>query len=151
MSIANIGSKPTSIDNISLGYYKNNSKPRFWKKKIHWLNQAHPIEDFGIELANGEHLIISNLRIWNKSYNQPKEDLLQVGSSVIGAAYFEQQKAWGNLNPKALKDDKIRVKIMIKDIYGKTYTVKTTLKQISIEEAREFNPQFGNSEQIFLK
>lgn len=151
MSIANIGNKPTSIDKISLGYYKNNLKNKHSKKDLQWINQMHPADDFGIELSNGEHILIPNLRVRNRNFTNSSESFIDVGSSLIGVAYFEQLKAWGNLNPKEFKDGQIKVVVRITDVFGQAYIFKTELRNIPIEAARKHNPQFGNIEELTIK
>ena len=147
MSIANIGNKPTSIDKISLGYEKSSIKRKWFKKDIIWLYQWHSIDDFIMNYEDSS-LVIRNLRIRNKSYNDSPNDNLGIGESVVGVAYFEQETAWGNLNPRQNKNGEIEIIIKISDVYGKSYKFKTKLKLLPIEKAREFNKHFGNVEKV---
>lgn len=150
MSIANIGNKPTSIDKISLGYEKNSTKRKWFKKDIVWLHQWHSIDDFIMKFED-DFLVVKNLRIRNKLYSDSSNDNLGIGESVVGVAYFEQKTAWGNLNPIQNKNGEIDIIIKIADIYGKSYKFKTKLKILPIEEAREYNKHFGNVEKVMKK
>ncbi|QNF31852.1 hypothetical protein HUW51_03625 [Adhaeribacter swui] len=143
MSIANVGNMPTSIDKIYLGYYKNTTKTKLFDKQMVWLPQSHIFADFKFEY--GESLVfIPPLRTRSDVFNQRRTDSLDVGESIVGVAYFEQGEAWGNLNPKSSDGDgTIKVVIKIRDVYGKHYKFKTTLKPKAIEEARTINEAFG--------
>lgn len=151
MSIANLGNKPTSIDKVSLGYYKNDPKKSHSKKNMEWINQMHPADDFGIELSNGDEILVPNLRVRNRYFVNSTDSYIGIGSSLTGIAYFEQFKAWGNLNPKEFEEGQIKVVIRIIDTYGLTYDFDTSLKHISIEKARKHNPHFGNVEELTIK
>lgn len=149
MSIANIGNKPTAIDKIWIGYYKNNLKKKRLRKDIHWLAQWHPIENFIFPMKDESAIIVNNIRVKNNIYDNNSDDDLGVGKSLVGVANFEQQSAWGNLNPVQKEDGEIDVVIKIRDVYNRIYKFKTQLRQLPIEKAREFNPHFGNTEEIF--
>ncbi|MGB0887391.1 MAG: hypothetical protein ACPGSL_04655 [Vicingaceae bacterium] len=148
MSIANIGNKSTSIDKIWLGYYKNVDKKKWFKREIQWLVQWHPLGNFKIPITDGSEILVSNLRLKNNIYDNGNVDELEIGKNLIGVAYFEQEKAWGNLNPIQDNNGKIDVIIKIEDIYGKFYKFKTELEYLPIEQARDFNPNFGHVEKL---
>jgi len=148
MSIANIGNANTTIDKIFLGYYTNGPKKYFFKDKIVWLPQWHSIEPFRIRLKDDSLLQVASLRMKDSAFDKDDKDKIEVGSSLVGAAYFEQPEAWGNLNPKQLEDNFTKVIIKIRDIYGYEYKFKTKLKSFTIEKARKFNPHFGNAQRI---
>ena len=151
MSIANIGNLPTSIDKIFLGYEKNKRNFPWYKKEIQWLVQWHPGEEFRIENEDGSYMVPNNLRVRVNGLDNKSDDYLPIGQSAVGVAYFEQETAWGNLNPKQNEDKSIDVIIKIRDVFKKEYKFKTKLQQVPIEKAREFNPKYGNVEQLFKK
>jgi len=144
MSIANIGNIPTSIDKIFIGYYRNFKRKKLFNKQINWLAQWQTLDNFKFEYRD-KTILIPPLRIRNEYFMGQDNDSLEVGKSLVGVAYFEQVEAWGNYNPKLI-DDKgtIKVVIKIRDIYGKKYCFKTTLKPKTLEEAKRINSSFGN-------
>ena len=148
MSIANVGNKPTTIDKIYLGYEKNKPKSNWFKKDINWLAQWHPAEEFKMENADGTFIAVNNLRIKYNSTDNKNDDFLDVGTSTVGVAYFEQETAWGNYSPKQLEDESIEIIIKIRDIYHKEYKFRTSLKKLPIEKARKYNQHFGNIENL---
>lgn len=101
MSIANVGNMATSIDKINLGYYPN--KKGFFLKYI-WLTQWHTIKPFTIPIVNDNFLYVQSLRVRNILLEESNKDFINIGASVIGVSYFEQQKVWGNFNPFMNKD-----------------------------------------------
>lgn len=151
MSIVNIGNKGTTIDKIWLGYYKNSTEKHWFKRDIQWLTQWHSLGNFKIAMSDGSEIVVNSLRIKNNIYDNGKNDELDVGKSLVGIAYFEQETAWGNLNPIQKDNGKIDVIIKIRDVFGKEYKFKTELEQLPIEKAREFNSNFGNIEQLCAK
>ncbi len=151
MSIANVGNKRTTIDKIWIGYHKNTVKKKWFKKEIQWLAQLHPLANFKIAMNDGSEIVVNNLRVKNNVYDNIEHSVLEVGKSLIGVAYFEQRKAWGNLNPTQKENGEIDVIIKIRDIYGKEYQFKTVLEKVPIANARKFNPNFGNIEQLSAK
>lgn len=148
ISIANIGSATTSIDKIHLGYTRNSPRSWFRRRQWEWLAQWHSGVPFMIPLNDDQVMVIPSLRTRVSLEAPGSGDRIDVGGSLIGAAYFEQPEAWGNLNPMQGKSEEIHVKIRIHDIYRRTYTFKTTLSQVPIEKAREYNEHFGDIERI---
>jgi hypothetical protein len=127
MSIANMGNKMTSVDKIYLGYYRNSLKRKLFNKQINWLAQWHSLDEFKFEYEC-HAVIIPPLRVRTEHFIENHDDSLEVGKSIIGVAYFEQPEAWGNFNPKIIdQQGTIKIKIRIKDIYGKFYYFKTKL------------------------
>nr|WP_315396820.1 hypothetical protein [uncultured Sphingobacterium sp.] len=148
MSIANIGNIPTSIDKIYIGYYRNFLKKKLFDKQIIWLAQWHTFDNFKFEYQDNI-LLIPPLRVRNEYFKDQNNDSLEVGKSIVGVAYFEQQEAWGNYNPKTIDSDgKIKIIIRVRDIYGRNYSFKTTLKPKTLDEARKINSTFGDSSNI---
>lgn len=146
MSIGNIGNIPTSIDKIFLGYYKH--KKTFFFKEINWLPQWHALANFKLPTKTENFIVVSTLRIRDHELDNSNKSFLQVADTVVGVAYFEQVKAWGNFQPLREEDGSTKIKIKIRDIYGRNYVFKTKLKHISIEEAQRINPNFGNIEYL---
>lgn len=146
MSIANVGNMPTSIDKIYLGYYKN-KRYRFWNEKV-WIAQWHALEPFKIEMQDGSTIVTSTLRMRDNENDNSNKSLINVGDSLVGIAYFEQVKAWGNLNPIPNEDRSTNIKIKIRDIYGNNFYFKHKLRYLELTEAQNYNTNFGNIESI---
>lgn len=148
MSIANVGNMTTSIDKIYLGYYRNSKKKKLFAKQMNWLAQWHTFDNFKIEYGNTT-LLIPPLRVKTEFFMNKNDDTLEVGKSIVGVAYFEQEEAWGNFNPKSIdKKGTIKVIIKIRDVYGRHYNFKSTLKPKSLDEARKMNSTFGDISRI---
>lgn len=148
MSIANVGNMPTSIDKIYIGYYRNSTKRKLFDKQINWLAQWHTFDNFKFEYQN-TIILIPPLRVRTEFFMDKHDDSLEIGKSVVGVAYFEQEEAWGNYNPKTIDSEgKIKIIIRIRDVYGKKYNFKTTLKPKTLDEARKINSTFGSISSI---
>lgn len=146
MSIANVGNMPTAIDKIYLGYLKN-KKYKFWDKRI-WLTQWHALEPFKIKMKNKTQIQVATLRIRDSENDNSNKSFINIGDSIVGIAYFEQETAWGNYNPITNEDKSANIKIRIKDTYGNNFYFKHKLKYMDLNKAREYNPNFGNIESI---
>lgn len=141
LSISNIGNTPTSIDKIYLGYKKNTSKNRIFNSMV-WLTHFHVFDSFRLEFEDAVMIIPTLKAGGNRILEPDKDDYLEIGRYINGVAYFEQDDAWGNFNPKTI-DDKTKVELKIVDIYGRNYSFKTILKYKSLDEAKKLNPMFG--------
>lgn len=152
MSIANVGNMATSIDNIYIGYYKSTQHPwlKFWKEKI-WLAQWHSVDPFLIPIKEDKFISIRSLRIRSNEFDNSTSDFINIGDSLVGVAYFEQQEAWGNFSPLQFEDKSTKILIKIKDIYGRKYIFKTTLGYLELEKARKYNSHFGNVESFMVE
>jgi len=151
MSISNVGNVPTSVDKIFLGYFKNSDA--IFSKPV-WLPQTHVLDDFAfrynVDSQNDVLLFLNHLRTGRVGESQ--DDYLEVGKSITGVAYFEQNSAWGNFHPKPI-NDKLDIEIIIKirDVFDLNHKAKTKIKIININEARIINPNFGIVEFIMPK
>lgn len=145
MSIANIGNMATSIDKVYLGYYRNSTRRKLFDKQLNWLAQRHIFDDFKLEYRD-KVILIPPLRVRTEYFAHSPDDRLEVGKSITGIAYFEQEEAWGNFNPKTIDNNgTIKVIIRIRDIYGKHFYFRTKLNPKSLEEARKINSTFGST------
>jgi hypothetical protein len=148
LRIANIGSAPSSIENVSIGYHWN---LRPWS--LQWLRYSigyfwisHP----AVALADFQASIGGNIKIFpfllQKNYSSPTQTstYLQPGQSTNGVVYFEQRESWGGFFP-APRAGKTRIKVSIQDVFGKRHTKTFRIPVIPIEEARKYNPAFGKT------
>lgn len=147
LNISNIGSAPSSIEKIHIGYHWD-LDPISWtwlKYKIGWFwlkNEIVILEDFRVEI--GEHLKVYPF-LTQKNYLAPiqVDKFLEVGKSNSGIVYFEQLESWGACFPLCTKGT-VRVKIKVYDIFGKAHIKKVEIPLVNIDEAKKFNPYFGD-------
>ncbi len=148
LSISNVGSSPSSIENVSVAYHWNIKRfSLLWLKHSvgwFWLNhQAAALEDFQAKL--GESIKIYPFLFQNSGLGLSKtETYLNVGQSTNGVAYFEQPDSWGGCFPKA-KNEKIKVKVKLLDTFGRSHTKSFNIPAVSLEYARGYNPAFGKT------
>ncbi len=140
LSVTNIGTAPAQIISVRLGYHNYSFKYTFlW----FWLNNTPAIGDFG-------HTIGENLRVFpflfQKNYlaAHPAVTYLQPGQDTLGVLYFEQLECWGGFKPR-VKNGKTKIKILVKDSYGKRYTKTFSIEVVELEYARKFNANFGKT------
>jgi len=140
LKTTNIGSAPSQIISVQLGYHNHSFKYTFlW----YWLDTAPSVGDFG-------HTIGDNVRVFpflfQKSYLLPQtiHTYLQPGQNTKGVVYFEQPESWGSFRP-SIKNGKAKVKIRITDSYGKHYSKVFKLQVVDLDYARKFNGNFGKT------
>lgn len=140
LSVTNVGTAPAQIVSVRLGYHNYSFKYTFlW----FWLNSTPAIGDFG-------HTIGENLRVFpflfQKNYlaAHPVSTYLQSGQETIGVMYFEQPESWGGFKPR-VKNDKAKIKILVKDALGNRYARTFTIDVVDLDYAKKFNSNFGNT------
>jgi hypothetical protein len=148
LSISNIGSAPASFIEPSVGYHCN-FKPisRLWIQKTlgwHWLVGATTaLEDFTVT-KNGFTKVYPFLIQGRSDGTQSSKSYLNVGQRETGIVYFEQEASWGGLSPK-LYGKTVKLKVRLKDTFGKFHTQKLTIPFVDLEKARSFYPLCGLS------
>lgn len=148
LNIANIGSASSSIEKIHIGYHWD-LEPMSWnwlKYKIGWFwlkNEIVILEDFRVQI--GEHLKVYPF-LTQKNYLSPiqVDKFLEVGKSNSGIVYFEQPESWGACFPLCT-NGKVLVKIKVYDVFGKAHTKKCKIDLVNLDEAKKFNPYFGDT------
>ena len=148
LSVSNVGSSPSSLEALSVGYHWN-LKPfsLLWLKHSigwFWLNQqAVALEDFQARI--GESTKVYPFLFQNTSLGFNKtETYLNVGQSTNGVVYFEQPDSWGGCFPRANKEE-VEVKVKLADTFGRIHTKKFRIPMVSLEYARKYNPSFGKT------
>ena len=149
LKIANIGQSSSSIKSIKI-IYKTDT-PRFsilnffdkWSSNIH----------LTINLSNFEHSLNNEDKIPKKQYpfliqhneiiDNP-DKFLERGKSTQGVIYFESEKYNEKDKPK-IKEGLCVVKIYIKDVFSNKHVFKVKVPYKTIEEAKKYNSDFGNS------
>ena len=148
LSVVNIGSSPSSINNVSVAYHWN-IKPfsRLWLKySLGWFwlqKQAVALDDF--QCCIGAKIKVYPFLFQNTTLGSHKgETYLNIGQATNGVIYFEQQDSWGACFPK-VKGDMVKIKVMILDAFEKKHVYKFLIPSVSIESARKYNPSFGKT------
>ncbi|NWO56326.1 hypothetical protein [Chromohalobacter israelensis] len=148
LSVSNVGSSPSSIENVAVGYHWNVKRfSLIWLKYSigwFWLNhQSVALEDFQAKIGESIKVYPSLFQNVNMGFNKT-ETYLKVGQSTNGVVYFEQADSWGGCFPKA-KNDHVKVKIKILDTFGRAHTKRLKIPMVSLEYARKYNPSFGKT------
>lgn len=150
-NITNIGSAPSSIGTIRVGY--KSLGHNFFSKRI-WLPEREIREDFQELLSDSSHKKIYPF-LKQKNYlipNHNPEDFLEIGKSISGVSYFEQNESYGNFRPTINQDnDSINLKIEIKDAFENFHYTNIDVFLIDSIEALTYNSYFGQSEKLFPK
>ncbi|MBN8413423.1 hypothetical protein LCL99_02180 [Halomonas denitrificans] len=148
LSVSNVGSSPSSIESVSVGYHWN-IKPLslLWLKNSvgwFWLNgQAVALENFQSKIGDSIKIYPFLFQCPGLGLNKT-ETYLDIGQSTNGVIYFEQPDSWGGCFPKA-KNGQVMVKVKLSDTFGKTHTKKFKVPMVSLECARKYNPSFGKT------
>ncbi|TIH06227.1 hypothetical protein [Pseudomonas leptonychotis] len=146
--ISNVGAAPSSIHKIRIAYHWNLTPWSFiWlKNTIGWFwieHQAVAITDFQAKIG-GSIKVYPFLTQRNYLSPAKSETFLEVGQSTNGVVYFEQPESWGGCFPKSDKQQ-VKVKIEITDVFGRRHKATIRIPAVSLEEARKYNPEFGNT------
>lgn len=149
LEITNIGSAPSNLGKIKIGYYKDDGKSTWFQKRI-WIKESNILADFAIPTGDGQSLRIPHLRQKNPQFDQNYDGFLEVGQSILGAAYFEQSPGWGNYYPRE-DNGMVEIKICVKDAFDNSYSQKTSIPIKTLEEMLRYNPRFGFTQHLFDK
>jgi hypothetical protein len=142
LKIKNIGTAPSEIEKIQVGYHNDTFKYTFlW----FWLDTIIALKDFGHKIGNNgdvryyPFLIQKNITQAIKSTNY-----LECGKSVNGIVHFEQHESYGGSIPK-VKNNKVKIKIKVFDVYNSSYGKVFWIPIVDLEYAHKFNEKFGES------
>jgi len=149
LDIANIGSAPSSIRAIQIGYHWA-LKPfslQWLKYSLGWFYLFHQticLRDF--QVAIGENIKFYPFLMQKSGVSGDSVDTyLEIGKSAIGVVYFEQSDSWGGCFPFSL-NGKVRVKIRIEDAFGRWHRKIVSIPKVSFVDAKKFNPSFGQTQ-----
>jgi len=148
LHISNIGAAPSSIHKVRVGYHWNLTPwSMLWlKNSVGWFwieHQAVALTDFQVEIGD-------NIKIYpfltQKNHLSPArpDNFLEIGQSINGVVYFEQPESWGGCFPKN-KKQLVKIKVEVTDVFGGRHKVTIKVPAVSLEEARKYNPEFGNT------
>ncbi len=148
LHISNIGAAPSSIHKVRAGYHWNLTPwSMLWlKNSVGWFwieHQAVALTDFQVEIGD-------NIKIYpfltQKNHLSPArpDNFLEIGQSINGVVYFEQPESWGGCFPKN-KKQLVKIKVEVTDVFGGRHKATIKVPAVSLEEARKYNPEFGNT------
>ncbi|QBH04133.1 hypothetical protein [Xanthomonas oryzae] len=148
LSISNIGSAPSSISGISIGYHWHLRpfRSQWLKYTIGWFwlnNQSVALEDF--QVAIGESLKVYPFLTQRNHLSPVQTDtFLDVGRSTNGVVYFEQLESWGAAFP-TIKKGHVRLKVRVRDVFGGKHTSTFYVPAVALDDARKYCPAFGKT------
>lgn len=139
LGITNVGSAPTDLDKIIIGYKSTDRKiPFLW----HWLKyQTVCRSDFVMKIGE-DTKIYPNLMQRNQLTDNKIETYLKEGQRCNGMVYFEGDELYGNKIPYAPENQSL-IKIKVYDVYGKSYSKKAKIPKVTINAARKVCKKFG--------
>lgn len=140
IKIKNVGSAPSSISKVQVGYHNYSFKYSFF---WFWLNTVPALCDFG-------HTVGENLRVFPfllqasaiGPYNT--DTYLLEGKETNGVVYFEQEESFGSFFPRKDDNGLVKIKVAIWDAFGKKHSKIFKINSVELFRARKFNPEFGN-------
>ncbi len=148
LRVSNVGSAPSSIEGISVGYHWH-LRPvstQWFRYAVGWFwlhEQSVALNDF-------QALIGENIKVY-PFLNQRSilsggsaNTFLEVGQSTNGVVYFEQPDSWGGCFPTC-RNGVARMKISVRDAFGARHTTIFDVPVVTIHEARQYNPSFGKT------
>jgi len=150
LEITNIGSAASNLGKIQIGYYKDDGKNIFFQKRL-WIPETNILADFTIPTGDGQSIRIPHLRQSDPKFDQKYDGFLEVGQSIIGAAYFEQSFRWGNNYPRVDDNGNAEIKIKVKDAFNGSYSTQVKVPIKELKDALRYNPTFGFTEHLFDK
>lgn len=148
LSVSNVGSAPSSLENVSIGYHWN-LRPFSWlwiKNSLGWFwlcDQSIALADFQTEIGANIKFYPFLTQVSTVS-GLSAETYLDVGRSTNGMVYFEQDDGWGGCSP-AVRKGKVQIKVDVRDVFGKSHYTKFKVPALSLDDARKYNPAFGKT------
>lgn len=144
LEITNVGSAPSELGKIKIGYFIDDGKKTWLKKRI-WISETSVLADFLIPTADGQAIKIPHLRQPDPFFDNKYNGFLEVGKSLTGASYFEQSDSWGNHYPRVNEHGLTNLKIKVNDAFGSMYFTKVNVPMKKLQELLRYNPAFGSS------
>ncbi|WP_028293023.1 hypothetical protein [Oceanobacter kriegii] len=149
LGISNVGSAPSQLKYAHVGYHW--STVRFswnWLKySVGWFwlkNQTAVLEDFQCQIGEGKVKFFPFLFQKSPVTGLGGNTYLLEGQSINGLVYFEQAESYGACFPK-VKDGKTKLKIVLLDAEDRKHAKSVWVDVTSIEQAKQYNPAFGDT------
>lgn len=149
LKITNVGSAPTSIEKVAVGYRWaiNPSSKLWWKYGLlrFWIKQQTvAISDFQAAIGTEKLKIYPFLTQASTLLGRNTDTYLEVGKSTNGVVYFEQSESFGACFPVSI-NHLVSLKVIVTDVYGKKHCKKIDVPKVNLAEARKYNPNFGKT------
>lgn len=148
LSVANCGSAASSVHAVHIGYRWNlTPMTRSW---FHYTLLRHWLTERTASLTDFQVFIGNNVKVYPFMFQRnyltatTQETYLQPGQSVVGVVYFEQPDSWGGAQPQ-VRNGRVRLSVRLLDVFGGRHTRSFWIPEVSLEEARKFNPSFGRT------
>jgi hypothetical protein len=156
LRLTNVGSAPSTIGKIRLGYVKSDLKPLWISSRLKnrkWIVETISKDDFNVLFEGSDRgKTIPFLKQRNRSYTNNNDTYLQEGRSQNGMVYFEQSESFGNWVPRLCPgEQKASIVIEIKDAYNRKHFGHFTIKMVTPEYAFRYNPYFGQTQIEYFK
>lgn len=149
LRIANIGSAAATVDDVEVGYkWAAASTGAWWQRRPwYWLRPSPALEDFRADLGGNKH-VFPFLIQRNHLVDSHVDTYLHPGAVAKGVVYYESPQSWGAAYP-AKRDGKVEIKVRVRDGFGAVHISSAhLLPDVTLEEARRFNPEFGNTNAV---
>lgn len=150
LHIANAGSAPTSIGKVRIGYRWPlfPFESQWWTKTLfrHWIHhQTVALADFQAEVSSdGDIKIYPFLTQRSAVSGQSAKTYLEIGEMTNGVVYFEEPEAWGGCQP-TVRNGHADLLVEVEDAFGGKHRSKLLVPVASLDEAKRYNPRFGDS------
>jgi hypothetical protein len=148
LNIANVGSAPTSVDNVEIGYHWH-VQPfslTWLRYRVCWFwlrNQVAMLQDFQIKI--GDHFkVFPSLFQRSTILGDALNTYLEIGRSVNGVVYFEQTESWGGCFPTP-RQNQTKVRVAVTDVFGKKHKESFWIPIVTLDQAKKYNPSFGET------
>lgn len=148
LNVANVGSAPTSIESVSIGYHWHvrpfNLAWLRYRFRWFWLHdQIAALTDFQINIGDNIKVYPFLFQRSIMSGSKPST-YLEIGRSVNGVVYFEQTESWGGCFPTPRRG-RTRVIVAVTDVFGTRHKRRFWIPVLALDEAKKFNPSFGDT------
>jgi hypothetical protein len=150
LHVANAGSAPTSIGDITLNYHWPTHRfGRLWwirRFRPHTvLHQSIALQDFQARVSVDDIKFYPFLTQKSAISGKSANTYLEVGEMTNGVVYFEETEGWGACQPKVGKSGTARMRVNIKDAFGHTHRKWVDVPLVPLSDAKKYNPSFGES------
>ena len=148
LTVANVGAAPTSIEDIWVAYHwAVRPFSLIWiRYGLLWFWLRHQVailEDFKAQI--GDNFKVFPFLFQRSVLSGDKAGTyLLVGQSASGIVYFEQTESWGGFFPRP-RQGQTKIKVAVRDAFGKQYTTVFWIPVVTLEEARKYNLSFGST------
>lgn len=148
LRVSNIGSAPSSIENVSVAYHWDilPGGVRWLRYSIGWFwlhEQVIALQDFQAPIGD-DIKVYPFLTQHSFLAGGSANTFLEVGQAANGVVYFEQPDSWGGCFPRC-RNGVTRMKIAVRDVFGTRHIAAFDVPVVTIQEARVYNPSFGKT------